>query len=60
MLIKPFFLKGVKDAIVNKHNELRSTVARGKEKLGVDGGQPKAANMRKLVWNDELADVAQR
>ena len=53
-------LKAVKDAIVNKHNELRSKVAKGKEKNGVDGGQPKASNMRKLVWNDELAEVAQR
>jgi len=52
--------QAVKDAIVNKHNELRSKVAKGKEKNGVDGGQPKASNMRKLVWNDELAEVAQR
>ena len=50
----------MKDAIVDKHNELRSKVANGQETRGVDGGQPKAANMRKLVWNDELAEIAQR
>jgi len=52
--------QAVKDAIVKKHNELRSKVAKGKETRGVDGSQPKASNMRKLVWNDELAEVAQR
>ena len=50
----------MKDAIVKKHNDLRSNVAKGKEKLGVNGRQPKAANMRQMVWNDELAEVAQR
>ena len=55
------FLQADKDAIVNKHNELRSRVATGKETLGVGGnGQPTAANMRKMVWSDELAAVAQR
>ena len=53
-------MQAVKDAIVAKHNELRAKVANGKEKRGVNGRQPKAANMRKLVWNDELAKVAQR
>ena len=50
----------MKDAIVKKHNDLRSDVANGKEKRGLNGGQPKAANMRQLVWNEELAKVAQR
>ena len=58
--IKHFFLKAVKEAIVNKHNELRIKVANGQETEGVSGAQPPAANMRKLVWNDELAEVAQR
>ena len=51
-----------KDAIVQKHNELRAKVANGEEKLGQPAGtgQPKASNMRQLVWNDELAEVAQR
>ena len=48
------------DTILNKHNELRSLVANGEEERGVDGGQPKATNMRELTWNDELAEVAQR
>ena len=53
-------MKAMKDTILNKHNELRSLVANGEEERGVDGGQPKAANMRELAWNEELAEVAQR
>ena len=53
-------LQVLKDSIVSKHNELRSKVANGQEDRGVDGTQPKAANMMELVWNDELAEVAQR
>lgn len=49
-----------KDAIVNKHNELRARIAKGEETQGVGGGQPKAANMLKMIWSDELAAVAQR
>ena len=60
LLMFNYFLKAMKDAIVSKHNDLRSKVANGLEVLGVDGTQPKAANMRELVWNDELAEVAQR
>merc|ERR1712136_130923 len=52
--------QAMKDTILNKHNELRSLVANGEEERGVDGGQPKATNMRELTWNDELAEVAQR
>jgi len=52
--------QAVKNAIVDKHNELRAKVANGKETRGNDGTQPKAANMRKLVWNEELAEIAQR
>ena len=50
----------MKDSIVSKHNELRSKVANGQEDKGVDGTQPKAANMMEIVWSDELALVAQR
>ena len=55
-------LQADKDTIVQKHNELRSNVANGKETKGqrAGTGQPKASNMRQLVWNDELAEVAQR
>merc|ERR1719228_1334807 len=44
-----------KKALLDKHNELRQKVASGGE-----AGQPGAANMRKLVWDDELATIAQR
>merc|ERR1712121_328867 len=44
-----------KQAMVDKHNQLRRKVAKGNEP-----NQPPAANMRKLVWNDELAEIAQR
>eukprot|EP00090_Calanus_glacialis_P028815 TRINITY_DN46223_c0_g1_i1.p1 TRINITY_DN46223_c0_g1~~TRINITY_DN46223_c0_g1_i1.p1 ORF type:complete len:226 (-),score=51.03 TRINITY_DN46223_c0_g1_i1:15-665(-) len=46
-----------KAAIVARHNDLRSRVAKGEE---TNGQQPAAANMRKLVWNDDLAEIAQR
>ena len=39
------------------HNELRQKVAAG---LETHGNQPGASNMMKLVWNDELAEIAQR
>ena len=56
-----FYSKDVKDAIVEKHNEIRSKIASGKETRGVDNvPQPSATNMRQLVWNDDLAEVAQR
>jgi len=48
-------------AIVDKHNELRRKVAKGEETNNLAwGNQPPASNMRKLVWNDELAVTAQR
>ena len=53
-------IQAMKDSIVRKHNELRSKVANGQEGRGVDGTQPKAANMMEIVWSDELAMVAQR
>ena len=44
-----------KDLLLDKHNEMRQKVASGGEP-----GQPGAANMQKLSWNDELETVAQR
>jgi len=44
-----------KVAILEKHNELRRRVAKGEE-----SGQPAAADMRELVWDDELEAIAQR
>merc|ERR1719376_400359 len=44
-----------KKILLDKHNELRQKVASGGE-----AGQPGAANMRKLVWDEELAPIAQR
>ena len=46
-----------KQAMLDKHNELRRKVARGEE---TSGPQPAASNMRKLVWSPELEAVAQR
>jgi len=51
------FSEAGKELIVRRHNELRQKVAAG---LETQGNQPSASNMRKLVWNDELAETAQR
>ena len=49
-----------KQEILDKHNELRRRVAKGEETGGINPPQPAAANMRKMVWNEELEAVAQR
>merc|ERR1719369_1129517 len=49
------FTEAGKKKIVDKHNELRRRVAKGEEP-----NQPKASNMREMVWNNELAAIAQR
>ena len=49
-----------KDFIVSYHNDLRRKVANGEETRGLDGAQSSATNMNALVWDDELATVAQR
>jgi len=46
--------KDAQDFIVDKHNALRSKVALGKQP-----GQPGAANMLEMTWDDELARIAQ-
>lgn len=54
------FFKEEQQTIVDKHNELRRRVAKGEETLGVNNQpQPKATNMNKLSWDDDLAKVAQ-
>jgi len=55
----PLIFKGLssqdKEAVLNKHNELRRITAKGRTP-----GQPGASNMKKMVWNDELEIIAQR
>ncbi|XP_063242903.1 venom allergen 5-like [Bacillus rossius redtenbacheri] len=46
-------------ALLDQHNALRSRVARGEESRGQPGPQPAASNMRTLVWDAELARLAQ-
>ena len=46
--------EAMKQEILDKHNELRAKVANGQE-----AGQPSATNMKKLIWDDELASNAQ-
>jgi len=41
--------------IVNSHNNIRSYVANGNQK-----GQPAAANMRKMIWDQNIAAEAQK
>ncbi|XP_063606364.1 uncharacterized protein LOC134781210 [Penaeus indicus] len=48
-----------KQEILEAHNTLRAKVARGEEIAGDAGPQPTGADIRELVWNDELAQVAQ-
>ncbi|CAG0923728.1 unnamed protein product [Notodromas monacha] len=48
-----------KELILHLHNILRSKVAQGQEKRGLGGRQPPAELMLELVWDDELAMVAQ-
>ncbi|XP_011165202.1 venom allergen 3 [Solenopsis invicta] len=49
-----------KNTIVKRHNELRQRVASGQESRGNPGPQPPAVSMPALVWDDELATIAQR
>ncbi|GJQ69171.1 putative programmed cell death 6-interacting protein [Trypoxylus dichotomus] len=46
--------------ILDIHNSLRNKVALGSEERGNPGPQSSAANMRLLMWNDELANIAER
>ncbi|XP_012342627.1 venom allergen 5-like [Apis florea] len=44
-----------KQLILDEHNNLRQKITFGKIQ-----GMPIAANMRELIWDDELADMAQK
>ena len=44
-----------KQSILQEHNRARQMLA-----LGKVSGQPAAMNMREMVWDDELARIAQR
>lgn len=49
----------LKQVTLDRHNYYRNYVALGKENRGTNGAQPKAANMRELVWDNELEYIAQ-
>jgi len=49
-----------KAAILDRHNLLRRKVAKGEETGGINAPQPPAANMKKMIWNTELEEIAQR
>ncbi|XP_051163694.1 venom allergen 5-like [Leptopilina boulardi] len=49
-----------KTEVLNVHIFLRRLVAFGWERRGNPGPQPRARNMRDMVWDDELATIAQR
>ncbi|XP_049765600.1 venom allergen 3-like [Schistocerca cancellata] len=53
---------GEKKALLDTHNGLRSRVALGQgwSPNSTHDAQPKAANMRQMYWDDELASTAQR
>ncbi|XP_051163695.1 venom allergen 3-like [Leptopilina boulardi] len=46
--------------VVTIHNVLRQRVASGEERRGRPGPQPRARNMPNMVWDQELANIAQR
>merc|ERR1719186_2111865 len=53
------FTQAGKDKLVKLHNEYRQKIAAGKETEGnLEGVE--SSNMRKVIWNDELAMTAQR
>ncbi|XP_037795137.1 uncharacterized protein LOC119590552 [Penaeus monodon] len=57
------YLEGVTSSerafILDAHNKYRAIVARGEESEGLPGPQYSASDMQQLVWNEELAQVAQ-
>ncbi|XP_014228227.1 venom allergen 5-like [Trichogramma pretiosum] len=59
-LIAYGLLEAEKQSIVKLHNQLRQRVAQGLETRGSPGPQPAARYMPDLVWDNELAAMAQR
>ncbi|CAL4060377.1 unnamed protein product, partial [Meganyctiphanes norvegica] len=49
-----------KEQILKVHNDYRALVASGDEKRGNPGPQPSGSNIKELLWNDQLAEIAQR
>ncbi|CAL4100711.1 unnamed protein product, partial [Meganyctiphanes norvegica] len=50
-----------KRQILRLHNEFRAKVARGDEQRSPDQyKQPRGSNIKELIWNDELAYIAQK
>jgi len=45
--------------ILDVHNRLRAIISRGEETRGSPGPQPSAADMREMIWDEELSRVAQ-
>ncbi|XP_033212027.1 cell wall protein PRY3-like isoform X2 [Belonocnema kinseyi] len=46
--------------ILKLHNDFRAKIASGMEHRGCPGPQPSAANMLELIWDDNMAAVAQK
>jgi len=46
--------------ILEVHNRYRSLIARGEERRGRPGPQPGAADMKQMIWDEELSIIAQR
>ncbi|KAF8764812.1 CRISP/Allergen/PR-1 like protein [Argiope bruennichi] len=49
-----------KELILRLHNQFRSKVAMGNEHRSLGGSMPQAADMLQMVWDEELAAVAQK
>lgn len=58
--IRVDFTQEEMDAIVDVHNRIRNYVSLGSAKMENGENQPKASNMRKMEWDEELAKLALR
>lgn len=57
-IVKTGVNRSERDLILRMHNEYRSKVAVGNEDRA--GGLPEAAKMLEMVWDDEMASIAQK